>query len=359
MADGSVIFDTQLDESGLKAGLEKISSTLASGLTTALGAAEAALAGLGTYAVGVGSDFEAAVSNVAATMGKTTDEISDITEKAKELGASTSFSASQAAEGFNILAQSGLDAEQQLSTIDATLALAAAGEMDMASAAGFLTTTIKAMNKEVTDADYIADMYAKGATLANTSTAQFGDAVSNAASVAGAYNQSLETVGTSLLLLAEKGYQGSAAGTYLGRAMADLYAPTEAAQKALLALGVSAYDSSGESRDFLDVVNDLNNALAGFTEEEQAAYTGAIFTTAGVKAFNSIAANSSEVIADMTARLTDCTGAAQAMADTKLDNLKGDLTILQSASEGFGIALYEGVNAPLRDLVQFATGLVD
>ena len=75
MADGSVIFDTQLDESGLKAGLEKISSTLASGLTTALGAAEAALAGLGTYAVGVGSDFEAAVSNVAATMGKTTDEI--------------------------------------------------------------------------------------------------------------------------------------------------------------------------------------------------------------------------------------------------------------------------------------------
>lgn len=359
MADGSVIIDTKLDEGGLGDGLSSLGAKIESGIATAVKAATAALAALGGYAVKVGSDYEAAIAGVAATMGKTVDEIDVISDKAKELGASTAFSASEAAEGFNILAQSGLDMEQQLNSIDATLALAAAGEMTMAESAGFLTTTIKAMSMQVEDASYIADIYAKGATLANTSTTQFGEAVSSAASMAGAYNQSLETTGTALLLLAEKGYQGSVAGTYLSRAMTDLYAPTDNAAKAMEALGVSAYDGEGKQKDFLTVINEVNDALAQYSEEEKAAYTGAIFTTAGVKAFNSIAANSAETIEQFKDNLIDCTGAAQSMADTKLDNLQGDLTILKSAAEGFGISLYEGVNAPLRDLVQYGTSLID
>ena len=105
--------------------------------------------GLGTYAVSVGSDFEYAMSSVAATMGTTTDQIQEISDKAKELGASTKFTATEAAEGFNILAQAGLSMDEQLSTIGATLNLASAGEMQMDAAAGYLTTTIKALNLEM------------------------------------------------------------------------------------------------------------------------------------------------------------------------------------------------------------------
>lgn len=359
MADGSVIFDTKLDSTGIIRDL----SRLASG---SLKAAVAGLAALGTYAVSVGSDFEAAISNVAATMGKTSDQIADITAKAKELGATTAFSATQAAEGFNILAQSGLTVEEQLTSIDSVLSLAAAGEMQMSDAAGYLTTTVKAFsasareaNISMEDTSRLADLYAKGATMANTSTAQFGDAMTGAASMAGSFNQSIDTTGTLLLALAEKGYQGSVAGTYLGRAMADLYSPTANAQKALDALGVSAYDASGNQRDMIDVVGDLQQAFVGMTEEEKASYTASIFTTAGLKAFNSIAGSSQEELEALKASLNDCTGAAERMAQVKLDSLQGDITILKSATEGFGIAIYDNMQKPLRSFVQEATKIMD
>lgn len=371
MADGSVIIDTKLDQSGLKEGLADVGVSLSKGITKAVAAAGSALAGLGGYAVKVGSDFEYAISGVAATMGTTVDSIDAIKNKALELGASTKFTATEAADGFNILAMAGLSADEQLQAIGATLNLAAAGEMSMDDAAGYLTTTVKAMSSSfreagisMDDCTHIADMYAKGATLAKTTTAQLGDAVSSAASVGGAYNQSLSTITTSLLALAEKGYQGSAAGTYLSRAMSDLYAPTDNASKALDALGVSIYDSSGRQRDFIDIVNDLNASFADLTEEEKANYTGMIFTTAGLKAFNSIAGNSSEQLADLRSRLEDCTGAAEQMANTKLDNLQGDIVILQSATEGLGIALYNAMSkvgegtGMMRDFVQEATDIM-
>jgi len=371
VADGSVIIDTKLDQSGLKEGLADVGVSLSKGITKAVAAAGSALAGLGGYAVKVGSDFEYAISGVAATMGTTVDSIDAIKNKALELGASTKFTATEAADGFNILAEAGLSADEQLQAIGATLNLAAAGEMSMDDAAGYLTTTVKAMSSSfreagisMDDCTHIADMYAKGATLAKTTTAQLGDAVSSAASVGGAYNQSLSTITTSLLALAEKGYQGSAAGTYLSRAMSDLYAPTDNASKALDALGVSIYDSSGRQRDFIDIVNDLNASFADLTEEEKANYTGMIFTTAGLKAFNSIAGNSSEQLADLRSRLEDCTGAAEQMANTKLDNLQGDIVILQSATEGLGIALYNAMSkvgegtGMMRDFVQEATDIM-
>lgn len=371
VADGSVIIDTELDQSGLKTGLAELGNTVATGITKAITAAGAALAALGGYAIKVGSDFEYAISGVAATMGTTVDKIGVISDKAKELGAATKFTATEAAEGFNILAMAGLSLDEQLQAIDATLNLAAAGEMSMDSAAGYLTTTVKAMSTSfreaglsMEDCSHIADMYAKGATLANTSTVQLGEAVSIASSVAGAYNQSLSSVTTSLLALAEKGYQGSQAGNYLARVMTDLYAPTDNAAKALDQLGVSIYDSEGKQRDFIEIVNDLNACFAGLTEEEKATYTGMIFTAEGMKAFNSIAGNSADQLADLKARLEDCAGAAAQMAETKLDNLQGDIAILQSAAEGFGIALYESMSSVgegtgmMRDFVKEATDIM-
>lgn len=371
MADGSVIIDTELDQSGLKKGLSNMASTVASGITKAVAAAGTALAGLGTYAISVGSDFEYAISGVAATMGKTKDEIKDIEMKARELGASTEFTATEAAEGFNILAQAGLDVDEQLSAIGATLNLASAGEMSMDAAAGFLTTTIKAMsastreaNLSMDDAARVADLYAKGAVLAKTTTADFGDAMSKTAAMAGSYNQSLESTGAALLALADGGYTGSMAGTYLSRALSDLYAPTTNAQKLLNALGISAYDEAGNAKDLIDVVEELQAATADMTEEERNATNAAIFTSAGLKAYNTIVSQGTDKLREFSKELENSTGAAQAMAETKLDNLQGDITILKSATEGFGIAMYDamtnvdgGTNV-LRDFVQEATDIM-
>ena len=135
MADGSVVIDTKLDQSGLKSGLSSMGSTLSKGITAAVAAAGAAITALGTHAVNVGSDFEYAIGGVAATMGLTADEITEVSEKARQLGESTKFTATEAASGFNILAMAGLDLDEQLQAIGATLDLASAGEMSMESAA--------------------------------------------------------------------------------------------------------------------------------------------------------------------------------------------------------------------------------
>ena len=449
-SDGHITIDTKVDQSGLKKGLAAMSSNIVKGISAAVAAGGAALAGLGKYAISVGSDFEAANSNLAATMGTTTDKITALTERAKELGASTSFSATQAAEGLNILAQAGLSADEQLQAIDNTLSLAAAGEMAMDAAAGYLTTTVKAFsvsnreaNISMEDTARIADIYAKGATMANTSTAAFAEAMQTSASLAGTFNQSIDSTGVALLALADKGYQGSQAGNYLARAMQDLYTPTDNAKKAIDALGIKMYDAKGNQRDFIDIVNDMNKAMKGMTEEQKATYTSAIFSSVGLKAFNSIAGTSKdrlneladglagswysldslkesldksgmsfvsmqknmvelgvtsdefnkaldyskgdvETFAKMLVQSSDkgvqyddvvkalggdmtklgkafeeTKGSAEAMADTKLDNLKGDITILQSATEGFGISVYENMQEPLRSLVQEGTGLMD
>lgn len=364
MADGSVIIDTELDESGLRKGLSKLGGTVTDGLTTALKAASGALATLGTYAYKVGSDFEYAMSGVAATWGTTVDQIENVKQKAIELGAATKFNATEVAEGFDILAQAGYNTEEAISLIEPVLSLAAAGELELAEASTYVSATWKVMGeslaKEGHNAAYITDLYAKGATLAMTTTGELGDAVSTAAGYASQYNQSLDSTTTLLLAMADANFKGSESGTLLRRAMMDIYAPGEQAAKALEAIGVSAYDAEGKQRDFCDVIFDVKDALSSLTEQEQADYINKIFATVqGQTAFNAITAKSREEVAALKGELTDCAGAAEQMAETKLDNLKGDLEELSSATEGFGIDLYENMVQPMRELVQEGTDLIN
>ena len=347
MADGSVIIDTKLDQSGLRKGLASLGGLLVKGISAAVASAGTALAGLGVYAFKVGSDFEKANSQIAATMGKSVDEITDITAKAKEMGASTSFSATEAAEGFNILAMSGLDAAQQIAAIEPVLRLAEAGTLDMGSAASYVIGSIKGFGKSCDDARYFADLIAKGATLASTDVNDLGLALSGTAATANSYKQSSDSVTLSLLRLAEQNVTGSRAATALNRAMMDLYTPTDQAKKVLDDLGVSAYDANHNARDFNDVIDDLNAALSGYNDEQRNAYANTIFTSQGLNAFNKMTVSSAEKIQefkDGLAHASDGIGSAAKQAETMLDNLQGDITILKSATEGFGIALYDVLN---------------
>ena len=303
----------------------------------------------------VGSDFESSVSQLAATMGTSVDNISELTEKAKELGSTTQFSASQAAEGLNILAMAGLNAEQQTDAIGSVLNLAAAGSLSLEQAASYTTGAVKGFGDEMENAQKYADLMAKGATLANTNVDGLGAALSGASATAKSYGQDAEGVTLSLLRLAEQNVTGEQAATMLSRAMTDLYTPTDAAKQALDELGVAAYDSEGNARDFTAVTDELNQKLSGMTEEQANAYKATIFTTNGLNGFNKMMASSPEKVEAFKEGLADAADSAENQAKTMIDNLQGDITIMQSAAEGLGITFYKTFNDDLRSGVQFAT----
>lgn len=306
----------------------------------------------------VGKSFESSMSQIAATMGKTTDEISDLTEKAKEMGATTQFSATEAAQGLNILAMSGLNTEEQIAGIEKVLNLAAAGGLTLESAASYATGTVKGFGDTMENAQYYTDLMAKGATLANTNVNDLGAALSKTAANANSYGQTADGVTLSLLRLAEQNVTGENAATQLNRAMADLYTPTDTAKQALQELGIAAYDSQGNTRDFNVVVDELNAKLSTMTDEQANAYKNTIFTTNGLNAFNKMTASSTEKVElfkEELAKASEGEGSAAEQAKTMIDNLEGDITIMQSAAEGLGITFYDTFNKDLRENVQFAT----
>lgn len=344
--------------SGLKAAGSAAASTIgsvASAVTDVMAATVEGAVEAGKAAAGVGISFESSISQLAATMGKTSDQVTVLSDKAEELGAKTQFSASQAAEAFNILAMSGLTTEEQLAAAEDVLNLAAAGSLGLAQAASYTTGAIKGFGDTMDNAQKYTDLMAKGATLASTDVNSLGAALTGAAATASSYGQSADGVTLALLRLAEQNVTGSEAATSMNRAMADLYTPTSEAKEALEELGISAYDQAGNARDFNTVIDELNASMSGLTEEQRNAYKNTIFTTNGLNAFNKMTASSVEKVNALREGLADANGSAAAQAETMNNNLQGDIKILQSAAEGLGIAFYKTFNDDLRSSVQLAT----
>lgn len=359
--DGKVKIGGEFDSSEIKKGITGLGSLAKTGFGVVSAAATATAAGvtaLGGYAYKVGSDFETATSQIAATMGKPKSEIQAVIDKASELGRTTSFSATQAAEGMNILAQSGLQAEDMIAAMPSVLNLAKAGTLSLDQAASYVTGSVKGYSASMEDAGYFADLMAKGATLANTNVNALGAALSSSAATSASYGQTADRTALALLRLAEQNVTGSEAATALNRAMMDLYTPTEGAAKALNKLGIAAYTEKGEARDFNTVVDELAAALSTMSDEEANATKNAIFTTFGLQAFNKMTVSSTEKVNEFSEGLRDCTGSAADQAKTMEDNLQGAITIMTSAAEGFGVSLYQNMVGPLTDLVKYGTDAI-
>lgn len=305
-----------------------------------------------------GMGFDSAMSQVAATMGVAVDEITVMRDKAKEMGAATNYSATQAAEGLNILAMSGYKAEQSMDMLEDVLHLAAAGGMEMSEAAGDISGAMKGFGDASKDSAYYADLMAKGATLANTSVSQLGNALSDSASMGKAYSQSAEDMTVSLLRLAEQGEVGSNAATMLSAAMANVYTPMEQGKKVMDELGVSAYDTAGKTREFNTVINELNTAIERESQGNEAIanqYKDLVFGKQGLNAYNKLVVTSMETQEQWTQALKESTGAAAQQYDTMTDNLKGDLDMMKSAFEGLQIQISDELSGDIRKLVQTAT----
>lgn len=313
--DGTLKFDTAIDKTGFKLGIDNLGNIAKSGMsliTGAIGAASGAVTALGGYAVKVGKEFESGMSQIGATLGYSVEELHDetsaahenmekLTAKAEEMGRKTAFSASQAAEGLNILAMSGYDAETSIDMVENVLNLAAAGGLSLAQSASYVSGSMKGFVAEAanfadaTEASaYYSDMIAKGATLANTNVSQLGEALSQASAAANSYGQTSAATEVALLRLAEQNVTGTAAATALSAAMKNIYSPMDQAKKVMDELGVSAYNSAGEARDFNQVVNELNAALSTKTAQERASLEDAIFGIQGKDAFDKMVSTSAE-----------------------------------------------------------------
>lgn len=380
--DGSITFGTEVDESGLKKALGNIGSLAGKGLaavgtatTAALAATTTGLVTLGKQSIETTQQFDSSMSQIAATLGLTSEEIENningagdtfdaLRAKALQMGSETNFTAQQAADGLNILAMSGYDAESSIAMIEDVLHLAAAGSMDLATASGYVSGSMKGFADSTKDAAYYADLMAKGATLANTSVPQLGDALSGAAAVASSYGQSADSVTISLLRLAEQGVVGSAASTELAAAMKNLYAPTQQAADALKEVGVSAFDKNGNFRDFNTVVNELYaslntlgaDGLPKYTDAQKTAYAQTIFGIQGFNAYNQMVVTSTEKQEEWAKALANSSGEASKQYATMTDNLQGDLDILGSAFDGLKIAIGDELMPTVREFVQFGSG---
>lgn len=335
-ADKTSSVDTKMN--ALSSSFRSAGSTLTKSVTTPL-------VGIAAAGVKTASNFQSAMSQVAATMGTTSDKIQDLNKFAQKMGVTTAFSATEAAEGLNILAQSGLNAQEQMATLPNVLNLAAAGQISMGDAASYTVGAIKGFGDSVENAQKYVDLIAKGATLANTNVQGLGEALSGVSSTAKVYGQNAESTTKSLLRLAEQNVTGAEAATALSRAMMDIYTPTSSAKKALDELGISAYDSAGNARDFNTIVDELNVALSTMTDAQKSAYENTIFTTYGMNAYNKMVSTTSEKLEQFDEGLAKASdemngqGSAAQQAKEQLNNLKGSLTLLKSAVDGLLIAV--------------------
>ena len=320
---------------------------------------------LATAAVGVGSDFESGMTLVAATMGITTEEIAAGSEEfdklqkaAKEAGATTQFSATQAAEALNYMALAGYDADKSIETLPTVLNLAAAGGMDLATASDMVTDSMSALGDAAGTTESFVDKMAKTSQKSNTNVQQLGEAILTVGGTAKNLAGGVVEMNTVLGIFADNGVKGAEGGTALRNVILSLTAPTDKAKKQMEALGLQVFDANGNMRPLNETFNDLNGILGTMTQGEQTEVLNSIFNKVDLKSVNALLANSGERFDELSGYISDCDGAAADMAATMNDNLQGKVTILKSGLEGLGIAAYEKFKTPLTNAVENITEVI-
>lgn len=320
---------------------------------------------LATAAVGVGSDFESGMSQVAATMGITTEEIAAGSEEfdklqkaAKEAGATTQFSATQAAEALNYMALAGYDADKSIETLPTVLNLAAAGGMDLATASDMVTDSMSALGDAAGTTEGFVDKMAKTSQKSNTNVQQLGEAILTVGGTAKNLAGGVVEMNTVLGIFADNGVKGAEGGTALRNVILSLTAPTDKAKKQMEALGLQVFDANGNMRPLNETFNDLNGILGTMTQGEQTEVLNSIFNKVDLKSVNALLANSGERFDELSGYISNCDGAAADMAATMNDNLQGKVTILKSGLEGLGIAAYEKFKTPLTNAVENITEVI-
>lgn len=312
------------------------------------------IVGAGTAVVKLSSDFESAMSKVSAISGATGSDLDALNQKAQEMGAKTKFSATESAEAFTYMAMAGWKTEDMLQGIDGIMALAAADGLDLATTSDIVTDALTAFGLSASDSGHFADVLAKAASNANTNVTLLGESFKYAAPVAGALGYSAEDTAIALGLMANAGIKGSQGGTALRSSLSRLIKPTDDAAALMEKYGLSMTNADGSMKSLGQVMDMLRNNMGDLTEAEQAQAAATLFGQEAMSGMLSIINASDKDYEKLTSAIYDADGAAQEMADTMLDNIGGQLTLLKSALEGLAIQFGEIL---LPYIKQFVTWL--
>ena len=346
--DGSLKFDTKIDSSGFSSGIGKIGSIATKGLAV-LGGAVSACTGV---VVKLGMDFESQMSKVQAISGATGDEIQLLTDKAKEMGAKTKFSATESAQALEYMAMAGWKTDDMLGGLEGIMNLAAASGEDLASTSDIVTDALTAFGMSASDSSHFADVLAVASSNANTNVGMMGETFKYVAPVAGALGFSAEDTALAIGLMANSGIKAGQAGTSLRAILSRMAKPTKEVQGAMDALNISLTNSDGSMKSLNEIMGDLRNGFAGLSEAEQAEMASALGGQEAMSGLLAIVNASDSDFEKLESAIYSCDGAAAQMADTMNDNLKGRLTTLKSSLEGLGLELYESMEKPLTGLAE-------
>lgn len=360
MADYSITGDTRLDTSGFTKGVSSMTVAAGNLISDLTKTAATKLAGLAKSSVSVGMNFDASMSQVAATMGTTVDQIDNLTKVAKEMGSTTKFTATQAADALNYLALAGYDADKAAEVLPSVLDLAAAGGMDLAYASDLVTDAMASLNIEANkqNVDDFGNKLAMAASKANANVSQLGEAILTVGGTAANLKGGTTELTTALGLLANVGIKGAEGGTHLRNIILSLQSPTDEAAKKMQKLGLSVYDSQGKMRGLNEILGDLNGALDGMTQGQKDSIINQLFNKTDLAAVNGLLAAQGEQWDTLAAQIDNADGAMGQMAETQIDNLQGAMTIMSSAFEGMQLAVYDELEPTLTEAVKWGTDCI-
>lgn len=371
--DGTIKIGTELDDSGLKKGIEDINGTAKSGfskfseigknaLSVFAGNVLTEVASQARNAAGavieIGSAFEMGMSTVQAISGATGDDLTALTDKAKEMGANTKFSATEAAEAMQYMAMAGWKTDDMLNGIEGIMNLAAASGEDLATTSDIVTDALTAFGLTAQDSAHFADILAQASSNANTNVSMMGETFKYVAPVAGAMGYSAEDVATAVGLMANSGIKASQAGTSLRTMLSRMAKPTKEVQAAMDALGISLTDSDGNMKSLHEVMGDLRTGFGGLSEAESITMATMLGGQEAMSGLLAIVNASDADYQKLTDSIGACDGAAASMADTMQNNLEGQLTILGSAAQGLALEVYDSVKVALTDITKLGIDAV-
>lgn len=305
--------------------------------------------------ISVGSDFEASMSQVSAVSGATGKDFEQLNDKAKQMGASTKFTASEAADAFNYMAMAGWKTQDMLGGIDGILNLAAAGAEELGTTSDIVTDALTAFGESADQAGRLADVMAAASSNANTNIGMMGETFKYAAPLAGTLGYSMEDTAVAIGLMANSGIKASQAGTSLRATFQRMSAPPKAAASAMDALNFSMTDSNGQMKSLRTVMDELRGKFSTLSESEKILRASQIAGSNAMSGFLAIINAAPADYEKLTKAVDNSSGAAKNMADIMQNNLQGEMTKLQSATEGLGIAAYDKFGNVFKNSVKSVT----
>lgn len=317
------------------------------------------IVGLAAAAVKTTADFDKSMSKVAAVSGATGKDFDSLRDKAREMGATTKFSATDAADAFNYMAMAGWKTEEMLDGVEGIMNLAAASGEDLATTSDIVTDALTAFGKSAADSGRLADIMAAASANANTNVSMMGETFKLAAPVAGALGFSMEDTAVAIGLMANAGIKSSQAGTSLRAGLTNLVKPTKQMKEAMEKYGIEVTNTDGTMKSMREIVEMLRDKLGGLDEAEQAAAAGAIFGKNAMSGWLAIINASEDDVEKLTRAIDNSDGTAKKMAETMQDNLAGQLTILKSQLQELAISFGDILVPKIRKAVEWVQKQVD